>query len=463
MDWGQLLNPGSLSGLLLPIAVGIVIIIILYFFRRLLYNFIHELVVKTRTCFDDILIQETRAATLLWCIWLGVFAGFTVYSAPETWSVITDKVIPVLFVALGIYTVIMIILASLKWYKKEICPKIRNSLDDFIVIALIYTVPLVGGVLGIIQILNMLDIRSQIVNDWLSAHLGTLMFIVTLAVTLLLVVVIIVPKIIHAAVRGQNGKQTEDELQKREDTLVSVVVTSFQIVIIIIFVLMFILHLVDWKVITPILTATGVVGVAIGFGAQSLVKDVLAGLFIIMENQYRKGDVVRIADTSGVVEEISLRRTILRDLDGITHVVPNGEIRVASNFTKLWSRANLNINVSYDTDLDKAMAVINRVGKEMAEDPQWSPLILTPPKAVRVDKLGESGIEIKVLGDTKPIKQWDVMGELRLRIKKAFDEEGIEIPWPHTKVYFGNMPPDLHHHSFEEKSEDKKPAPKKNN
>ena len=138
-----------------------------------------------------------------------------------------------------------------------------------------------------------------------------------------------------------------------------------------------------------------------------------------------------------------LRRTILRDLDGINHIVPNGEIKVASNFTKQWSRVNLNISVSYDTDLDKAMAVINRVGKELAEDPQWAALIISPPKAIRVDDLGDSGIDIKVLGDTKPSAQWDVTGELRLRLKKAFDKEGIEIPWPHTKVYFGNLPPQM--------------------
>jgi small conductance mechanosensitive channel len=195
--------------------------------------------------------------------------------------------------------------------------------------------------------------------------------------------------------------------------------------------------------IAPILAGVGIVGIAIGFGAQSLVKDIIAGLFILIENQYRKGDVVKIADVSGLVEDISLRRTVLRDMDGVVHVVPNGEIRVASNLTKEWSRVNMNISVAYNTDLSHAIAVISRVGEELAKDPQWAPFILTPPKALRIDNLGDSGIEIKILGDTKPIKQWDVMGELRLRLKKAFDEEGIEIPWPHTKVYFGDMPPSL--------------------
>jgi moderate conductance mechanosensitive channel len=162
-----------------------------------------------------------------------------------------------------------------------------------------------------------------------------------------------------------------------------------------------------------------------------------------MENQYRKGDVVKIADTSGAVEEINLRRTILRDMDGITHTVPNGEIRVASNYTKIWSRVNLNIGVSYDTDLDHAIQVINQVGKDLFEDPDWRSSLITPPKAIRVDNLGESSIDIKIVGETKPSRQWDVTGELRLRLKKAFDKENIEIPWPHTKVYFGNQPPSL--------------------
>jgi small conductance mechanosensitive channel len=186
------------------------------------------------------------------------------------------------------------------------------------------------------------------------------------------------------------------------------------------------------------IAGVGVVGIAIGFGAQSLVKDIIAGLFILLENQYRRGDVVKIADTSGLVEDINLRRTLLRDLDGIVHSVPNGEIRVASNLTKGYSRVNLNISVGYNEDLDRAIAVINRVGKELAEDPAWSAQILKPPQVLRVDNLGDSGIDIKVTGDTKPIQQWAIMGELRLRIKKAFDREGIEIPWPHTKVYFGN-------------------------
>src|SRR4030043_525458 len=154
--------------------------------------------------------------------------------------------------------------------------------------------------------------------------------------------------------------------------------------------------------IAPVLAGVGIIGLAIGFGAQSLVKDIISGLFILIENQYRKGDVVKIADVSGLVEDINLRRTVLRDLDGIVHVVPNGEIRVASNLTKEWSRVNLNISVAYGEDLDRVITVINRVGQELTNDPQWAPLIIKAPQVLRVDKLGDSGIEIKILGEPQP-------------------------------------------------------------
>ena len=193
--------------------------------------------------------------------------------------------------------------------------------------------------------------------------------------------------------------------------------------------------------IAPILAGFGVAGIAVGFGAQYLIRDLIAGVFILLENQYRVGDVARIAGVAGLVEEVNLRKTVLRDLDGVVHYVPNGEIRVASNYSRHFARVNLNISVAYGTDLDHAISVINRVCQEMAAEENWSKVIKTVPQVLRVDNLGDSGIEIKILGDTQPIRQWDVMGELRLRLKNAFDKEGIEIPWPHTKVFFGNMPP----------------------
>jgi small conductance mechanosensitive channel len=180
-----------------------------------------------------------------------------------------------------------------------------------------------------------------------------------------------------------------------------------------------------------------VAGIAIGFGAQNLVRDFLAGVFVILEDQYRVGDVVRIAGIAGLVEDINLRRTILRDLDGIVHVVPNGEVRTASNFTKEKSRVNLDIVVAYKEDLDRVIEVLNRVGKELSEDPYFGPLITQPIQVLGVNEFQDSGIAIKVLGETRPIRQWEVAREFRKRVKKAFDQEGIEIPFPHRTIYWG--------------------------
>jgi small conductance mechanosensitive channel len=169
-----------------------------------------------------------------------------------------------------------------------------------------------------------------------------------------------------------------------------------------------------------------------------LIKDLINGLFILLEDQYGIGDVVKVSGIAGMVEEVNLRRTVLRDLDGVVHSIPNSEISIASNLTKEYSRVNMNISVGYGEDLDRVMKITNQVCQRMAEEPDWKKKIIKTPQVLRVDALGESGIEIKILGDTRPSMQWEVMGELRRRIKKEFDREGIEIPWPHMKVYFGN-------------------------
>ncbi|HEY4712396.1 MAG TPA: mechanosensitive ion channel family protein, partial [Dehalococcoidia bacterium] len=242
------------------------------------------------------------------------------------------------------------------------------------------------------------------------------------------------------AVARTKYKESKEGIEKRTNTLLSIFKGVGRVFIIIVTIVM-ILSEVGVPV-APVLAGFGIVGLAIGFGAQYLIKDLIAGTFILLENQYRVGDVARVADITGLVEEITLRKTVLRDLDGVVHHVPNGEIRVASNFTRHFARVNLDVSVAYNTDLDHAMSVINRVGKELAEDENWRNVIKSPPQVLRVNNLGSSGIDIKIIGDVKPMQQWAVMGELRLRLKKAFDAEGIEIPWPHTKVYFGNPLPE---------------------
>lgn len=181
----------------------------------------------------------------------------------------------------------------------------------------------------------------------------------------------------------------------------------------------------------PAVAGLGVLGIAVGFGAQTLVRDWLAGIFIVLENQYNQGDVVRIAGVDGVVEDVSLRRTTLRDLDGTVHTVPNGQIIVASNMTRLWARVNIDISVAYDTDIDRASDIINGVGEGLQADPEWGPRLLEPPKVIRVDALADSAVTLKVLGQVRAAEQWAVGGELRKRILAEFGRAGIEIPFPH--------------------------------
>ena len=189
--------------------------------------------------------------------------------------------------------------------------------------------------------------------------------------------------------------------------------------------------------------AIGVIGIAIGFATQQLIRDYIGGFYIYLENQYNVGDVIRVGTIAGIVEELSLRRTVLRDLDGARHTISNGEIRTVSNLTQDWSRAHLNISVAYKEDLDQVMSIMRSTWEEMAEHPRWGSLMISKtPWLLRVDEFGNSGITIRMVGETEPLQQWEVMGEFRRRLKRVFDERGIEIPWPHVKLYFGDtMPP----------------------
>jgi small-conductance mechanosensitive channel len=276
------------------------------------------------------------------------------------------------------------------------------------------------------------------VKIWFLSHGAKIIIILVVGMALWAALKRFLPPLVHRFMARPIRGESREGLKKRADTLNGVFMGLGRIIIVLLIVLMVLSEL--NVSIGPILAGFGIIGIAVGFGAQYLIRDLIAGVFILMENQYRVGDVARVADIAGLVEEINLRKTVLRDLDGIVHHVPNGEIRVASNFSRHFSRVNLNISVAYDTDLDFAISVINRVCREMAEEETWKKAIRTVPQVLRVDNLGDSGIDIKILGDVKPLEQWNVTGELRLRLKKAFDAEHIEIPWPHTKVYFGNKP-----------------------
>jgi small conductance mechanosensitive channel len=272
------------------------------------------------------------------------------------------------------------------------------------------------------------DIDWERVRDWLLTHGLRILLILALAVVADFVLRVVVPRIIRPTVARQMKGKPAEEIEQRSHTLVAVLQGSGRFVLVA-WALFTILPELGVSV-TPILASVGIAGIALGFGAQSLVKDVLTGLFILAENQYSKGDVVTVAGISGQVEEVGLRRTVLRDLDGIVHHVPNGQIAVASNLTQEWSRVNMNVSVAYGEDLDRVFEVINRVGRELAADAEFGPLILKAPQVLRVEAFGESGIAIKILGDTEPIRQWDVMGELRKRLIRAFLQENVRVPFP---------------------------------
>jgi small-conductance mechanosensitive channel len=284
-------------------------------------------------------------------------------------------------------------------------------------------------------------VSRQAIEEWFVAHGPYIVAVLAIAFLIYRLAKWLMPKMASRWVgqRGR-GRRAREELEKRRHTL-SGVLTRWVTALIVIIALLMILSEVGISI-APVLTTAGVAGIVIGFGAQSVVKDMLRGTFIVAQNLYNKGDVVQVAGKTGLVEDVSIWRTVMRDLDGIVHTIPSGEITTVSNYTKEWSRVNLNVPVAYGEDLDRVTEVINRVGAELAEDEVFGAMITGAPRVLRVDNFGDSGIEIKILGETKPLKQWDVTGELRRRIKKAFDEAGIEIPWPHVKLYFGGaMPP----------------------
>jgi len=231
-------------------------------------------------------------------------------------------------------------------------------------------------------------------------------------------------------------KERPQQLAERTQTLSRILIGAISILVWVMAIIMILSGLgVD---ITPLIASLGVASLALGFAAQNIIRDYLHGFFIIMEDWYRVGEVAIISGTGGLVENVTLRRTILRDLNGTMHIFPNSKVESVSNMTRDWSRVNLDVTVAYKENLDNVIHVINEVGQGLKDDPTWGQDLITAPAVTRVNNLGDHGVEIKILADTKPIKQWALTGELRKRLKDRFDKEGIEIPWPHTKLYFGN-------------------------
>ena len=224
-------------------------------------------------------------------------------------------------------------------------------------------------------------------------------------------------------------------MQKRADTLSAVIAYLISATVIVVAALMVLAEL-DIQI-GPVLAAAGVVGLAVGFGAQHLVQDVISGFFILLDDEIRVGDVVQIADKSGLVERLNLRMVVLRDLSGNVHYVRNGKIDIVTNMTKDYSRYVFDIGVAYREDVDEVIEVIKQVDEELRSDPAFGPDILEPIEILGLDQFAESAIIIKARTKTKPIKQWGVAREFNRRLKKRFDEKNIEIPFPHVTLCIG--------------------------
>lgn len=225
------------------------------------------------------------------------------------------------------------------------------------------------------------------------------------------------------------------EFEKRADTLVGIVKAILNISIWIILIMVFLKKIgID---IIPFLTGAGIIGVAIGFGSQELIRDMISGFFILMENQIRQGDVAIINGTGGLVEKIGLRTIILRDFSGTVHIFQNGKIDTLSNMTKDWSAVVFDIGVAYKEDIDKVIKVMEKTGKDLKEDVNFKERIIEDLEIFGIEKFETSSVIVRARFKTKPIEQWNVGREYRKRLKAEFEKNKIEIPFPHISLYWG--------------------------
>ncbi len=280
------------------------------------------------------------------------------------------------------------------------------------------------------------DNMLQHTLEWLSTSGLRVLLIVILAFVALRVTRILSKRILGPLIK----QELEAEAKKRADTLHSLFRYLFSVIITAVAIMMI---LGEFGIeIGPILAAAGIVGLAVGFGAQHLVQDVINGFFILIDDSIRVGDVVNIAGSGGVVEKVNLRMTVLRDLAGNVHYVRNGQIGVVTNMTKEFSHYVFDIGVAYREDVDRVMAVVREVGEDLKADTEFAEDILEPIEILGLDKFADSAVVIKARIKTKPIKQWGIGREFNRRLKKKFDEKNIEMPFPHMTVYMGQ---DKHH------------------
>jgi len=273
------------------------------------------------------------------------------------------------------------------------------------------------------------NIAEKFLDNWIS---------ILIIVGIVIAIVIIVRVIASRARRIFTEKISDDraEIKKKTFTFTSVI-SNLVIVVSVIAALLIIAEQLGISI-TPLLAGAGVAGIVIGFGAQSLIKDLINGTFILFEQWFQLNDIVTINNTSGIVEKFNLRTTVLRDLEGVAHYIPNGEISVLSNRTHIWARAMIEVGVHYKENTDRVITVLEEVFDELLNDDEFKDVILERPQILGkggVDSLGDSAVIFKIICKVVPPNQWDIGRQLRKRIKDKFDEVGIEIPFPCRNVY----------------------------
>ena len=279
-------------------------------------------------------------------------------------------------------------------------------------------------------------------NRWLITDFISILILILLLVIILKVSSALVNKLKGVLLKRMAYKDEEPDLEveKRLNTLMGVLRKTLSIVIWSIFGMIF-LSKININIV-PILSAAGIVGLAVGFGAQELVRDFISGFFILLEDGIRAGDVVTLNGTTGTVEKMELRTITLRDSMGVVHIFQNGKVNTISNMTKGWSAVRFDIGVAYKENLAKVMEVMQQVGDEMYAEDEYKTNMLASVEVSGLNNFGDSALEIRARIRTRPGKQWGIGREYRKRLKEAFDKHNIEIPFPHQTIYWGdNMSP----------------------
>jgi len=274
-------------------------------------------------------------------------------------------------------------------------------------------------------------------TDWAIEELPGIIIMVIALLIILRVARFSISRLKKALIRKaeKDEKVDESEAEKRIDTLTGILLGAVRVVLYTVFIIMLLGKFgID---IGPLLASAGILGQAVGFGAQELVRDYISGFFILLEDQLRAGDVAIINGTGGLVENIELRTISLRDFSGTVHIFQNGKISSLSNMTKDWSAMVFDIGVAYKENVDQVMEIMKQVGYELQNDDGFGPDIIEPIEVFGLDSFGDSALVIKARLKTKPIQQWTIGREYRRRLKIAFDAQNIEIPFPHTTVYWG--------------------------